>query len=245
MFYRLCFVLNRYLYFKKLKKKKEIEKLADPHIESELSASDRLSVKLYRFSLVWISFGWTFSFVLAFLTEIDILERGYYQYWLPFHVGTLQSSVLAWLQFLFFFIPVGLGLFTLHLYNKNLLWLFRFFFLVSVVFYVLDLSRSTSNDSSWISTVALGFLLAGASGISSKEAFCFRFKEGYAFAILNFALVLGLFVASFWLGPEIPRQLGNWLVLLVMVINGGFFLSITIKKFQQPLHYDIGDKTKY
>ncbi|MGC6408589.1 DUF2301 domain-containing membrane protein [Bisgaard Taxon 45] len=82
-------------------------------------------------------------------------------------------------------------------------------------------------------SLALGGALVTLGGLCYKEYFCFRV----------FLLHLQpLFVAVLWC----VLLLNNPVVIQIMsLIVAILFLILSVKKWQMPLHFDIGDKTKY
>ncbi len=76
-------------------------------------------------------------------------------------------------------------------------------------------------------------MLLVIGGLSYKEYFCFRVFG------LNFQPI---FVAVLWLAIAL-----NWTILVQIfsVICGLLLLVLSIQKWRMPLHFDIGDKSKY
>lgn len=111
---------------------------------------------------------------------------------------------------------------SLHLYAK----LFRVFF----------------QFSAWLGLLcaifhfpllALGAMLLVIGGLSYKEYFCFKVFG------LNFN---PLFVAALWFAVALEWSV---LVQILSLICGLLLLVLSIQKWRMPLHFDIGDKSKY
>ncbi|MGC7559384.1 DUF2301 domain-containing membrane protein [Pasteurella sp. PK-2025] len=81
--------------------------------------------------------------------------------------------------------------------------------------------------------LALGAALLTLGGLCYKEYFCFRV------VLLNFQ---PLFVALFWLIQLFHHHLAMQMISLIV---GVLFLLLAIQKWRMPLHFDIGDKSKY
>jgi len=81
--------------------------------------------------------------------------------------------------------------------------------------------------------LALGGVLLTLGGLCFKEYFCFRVPT------LNF---MPIFVALLWLGYVAQVTL---LLQMMSVICALLLTILFIQKCRMPLHFDIGDKTKY
>ena len=81
--------------------------------------------------------------------------------------------------------------------------------------------------------LALGGALLTLGGLCFKEYFCFRVP------LLN---LQPIFVACLWFS----WVLNNLIALRIFsIISGVLLLVLAIQKWRMPLHFDIGDKTKY
>lgn len=81
--------------------------------------------------------------------------------------------------------------------------------------------------------LALGAMLLVIGGLSYKEYFCFRVFG------LNFQPI---FVAVLWTAVALELTV---LVQVLSLICSVLLLVLSIQKWRMPLHFDIGDKTKY
>ena len=109
-----------------------------------------------------------------------------------------------------------------HLYMKNFRYIFQFAMWVGLLCQVLGFPQ-----------LALGAAFLVLGGLSYKEYFCFRVfalnLQPIFFAVLWFALLFNI----------------TWLSTLLCFVTGILILLLSIQKWRMPLHFDIGDKTKY
>lgn len=111
---------------------------------------------------------------------------------------------------------------SLHLYAKSFRMIFQFSAWLGLLCAIFNLPL-----------LALGAMLLVIGGLSYKEYFCFRVFG------LNFQ---PLFVAILWLAVALNLSI---LVQILSVICGLLLLILSIQKWRMPLHFDIGDKSKY
>ncbi|QLB18336.1 DUF2301 domain-containing membrane protein [Mannheimia granulomatis] len=111
---------------------------------------------------------------------------------------------------------------SLHLYAKSFRLVFQFSAWIGLLCYVFNFPL-----------LALGAMLLVIGGLSYKEYFCFRVFG------LNFQPV---FVAILWLAVALEWPL---LVQIFSAVSGLLLAVLSIQKWRMPLHFDIGDKTKY
>ena len=79
------------------------------------------------------------------------------------------------------------------------------------------------------SELALGAAFFTLGGLAFKEYFCFR-------------VFLALFLVAFWFSLQFEVI---WLSQLLSTISALLFAILAIQKWRMPLHFDIGDKSKY
>lgn len=84
-----------------------------------------------------------------------------------------------------------------------------------------------------LSELALGAAFFTLGGLAFKEYFCFRVF------CLNFQ---PLFLAGLWFALQFEV---TWLTQLLSTISALLFAILAIQKWRMPLHFDIGDKSKY
>ncbi|AKO44962.1 DUF2301 domain-containing membrane protein [[Haemophilus] ducreyi] len=111
---------------------------------------------------------------------------------------------------------------SLHLYMKNIRLVFQFSVWIGLLCQVFGLP-----------TLALGAILLVIGGLSYKEYFCFRIWG------LNFQPLL---MALLWLAECLSQSM---LINLSSLASGILLILLSIQKWRMPLHFDIGDKTKY
>lgn len=81
--------------------------------------------------------------------------------------------------------------------------------------------------------LATGAMLLVIGGLSYKEYFCFRVFG------LNFQPI---FAALLWFSLAFQAQI---FVQILSVIIGVLLAILSVQKWRMPLHFDIGDKSKY
>ena len=111
---------------------------------------------------------------------------------------------------------------SLHLYLKQFRLIFQFAAWIGLLCFIFNLPM-----------IALGAMLLVIGGLSYKEYFCFRVP------LLNLQPV---FVAALWFAWVFE---GGWIARILSLIVGGLLLILAVQKWRMPLHFDIGDKTKY
>lgn len=111
---------------------------------------------------------------------------------------------------------------SLHIYLKHFRLTFQFATWLGLVCYILGWHE-----------LALGGALVTLGGLCFKEYFCFRVP------LLN---LQPIFVAILWFAWVFE---GGILTRILSIVVGVLLLLLAIQKFRMPLHFDIGDKTKY
>lgn len=111
---------------------------------------------------------------------------------------------------------------SLHIYLKHFRLSFQFAVWIGFVLYLFHFPL-----------IALGAVLFTLGGLCYKEYFCFRVWG------LNYQ---PLWVAGLWFAIWLDW---GFLSALLSVIAGGLTLILGIQKCRMPLHFDIGDKSKY
>ncbi len=111
---------------------------------------------------------------------------------------------------------------SLHLYLKSFRLVFQFAVWIGLLCQIFGFPN-----------LAFGATLLVIGGLSYKEYFCFRIIG------LNFQPVL---VALLWCAKVFEQPL---FVQIMTVICGILLLLLSLKKWRMPLHFDIGDKSKY
>lgn len=112
---------------------------------------------------------------------------------------------------------------TVHIYDKRFRWLIQGAGLFAAIWLIADLWQP----------LALGAALFVFSALSVKEYFCFQIK-----ALLLTPIVL----AGFWFCLIINVPAG----VIACAMLGAILLGVAaFSKWRMPLHFDIGDKTRY
>lgn len=111
---------------------------------------------------------------------------------------------------------------SLHLYAKSFRLIFQFSAWIGLLGAVFNFPL-----------LAFGAMLLVIGGLSYKEYFCFRVFG------LNFQPLL---VAVLWIAFALEWSL---LVQILSLVCGLLLLVLSIQKWRMPLHFDIGDKSKY
>ena len=111
---------------------------------------------------------------------------------------------------------------SLHLYMKQFRFLFQFAMWIAFICQIVDLPM-----------LALGGVFLTLGGLCYKEYFCFRVFG------LNFQPII---LAMLWLAIVF-----NWLILsyILTALATLLLLVLSFQKWRMPLHFDIGDKSKY
>ncbi|MDH4263147.1 MAG: DUF2301 domain-containing membrane protein [Spirochaetia bacterium] len=206
--------------------------MGEKKIKQPLTMYDKFSVFFYRMGIVISAMCILYAVYYFYLNTYDKI--------LPKYFYGAYAIIVFWI----FVISVSTSVTFLHLYSKKVLNIIRAFSVIGALTLIL-LAVSGNLDylalfesNGWrgkIGVIGLGFVLAGFSGIGAKEAFCFKLNEGYAYgiglAILVILHLLGL------LSPHFGFMFSTFI--------GGLVLIFTIRKLFLPLHYDIGDKSRY
>ncbi|QLB12546.1 putative integral membrane protein [Bisgaardia hudsonensis] len=111
---------------------------------------------------------------------------------------------------------------SLHLYMKSFRLIFQFAMWIGLFCFIFGLPH-----------LALGATFLTIGGLCYKEYFCFRIFG------LNLQPIL---LAALWLSLTFHIEL----VSNILIVFCSLLLALlSIQKWRMPLHFDIGDKTKY
>lgn len=111
---------------------------------------------------------------------------------------------------------------SLHIYLKSFRLLLQFAAWIGLICEIFNFH-----------SLSLGASFVVLGGLAFKEYFCFRIF------LLN---LQPLFLAFLWLTIQLQAPLFSQILSLLC---GILFALLSVKKWCMPLHFDIGDKTKY
>jgi uncharacterized integral membrane protein len=118
---------------------------------------------------------------------------------------------------------------NMHLYDKHIRWFIGMAGWVGAVV----LFSANGPESLWLYTAGLGFVFVALSAYALKEQFCFR--------IPGLRLVPLLLATSL-----IPLLSGHSVIAgLLLLLSGVIYTALVVAKWRMPLHFDVGDKSKY
>jgi len=127
---------------------------------------------------------------------------------------------------------MGLSVSSMHLNDKRIRWIIR---MTSWLGILLLMTAATLNPEyeHFIYSLGLGFVFVSASAFALKEQFCFRL------AALRLVPVF-LAVSAFALWLDLAA-----LSAPMVGMTGLIYARLALAKVRMPLHYDVGDKSKY
>tara|TARA_Y100001968_G_scaffold102757_1_gene92720 strand:- start:1173 stop:1820 length:648 start_codon:yes stop_codon:yes gene_type:complete len=184
-----------------------------------ITSKDKKDVKLYRFSLLFSSIG--------------------------FSVGLIQwiffDSSVAWIWLVVMAIGLGGSLKWIHIYLTFLHKFLQILWGIGVISIIImiinfgpeNIFHTLSNNRIYI--IAIGPLFAALTGIGFKEFFCFRRAE---------AIGLTLFTPIALLG-HISNLLNENIVIILLFLSALLSLIMSIRKFGMESSSDIGDKSVF
>ncbi len=144
-----------------------------------------------------------------------------------------DATVLAPTLWLTIAVGAALAVQNMHLYDKRVRWVIGAAAWVGVV---LQLSGPEFGDgvlALWVRTAGLGFTFVALSGFALKEQFCFRIP-----GLRLVPLILA--------GSLIAVLAGQPMVTgLMHLLAGMIYGALAVAKLRMPLHFDVGDKSRY
>ncbi len=124
---------------------------------------------------------------------------------------------------------VALACANMHLYDKRVRWFIGCAAWLGLVIMV----GGARADLPVLRLAGLGFVFVALSGLALKERLCFRIP-GLTFVPLFLATSL------------VPMVTENGLAAAVLqTLAGAVLCVLAVAKVMQPLHFDIGDKSRY
>jgi len=123
----------------------------------------------------------------------------------------------------------GLIASSLHIYNKEIRWAISFSAWLALMLFPLVWRA----QQEFLMLAINGLLFVTISGIALKESFCFRIP---GLKLVPVLLIVALFAN--WQDYEAASLISH-------TIAGGILLMMCVLKWRMPLHFDIGDKSRY
>jgi uncharacterized integral membrane protein len=118
---------------------------------------------------------------------------------------------------------------SLHIYNKSIRWI-----LVSATWFgVWLVALSFASSGLWAAYLGLGALFITLSGIAYKESFCFS---------LGLLKILPILFVVSWI--MLISSQAQW-AAAGFIVAAILYLYMAWKKLKMPMHYDLGDRSKY
>ncbi|MCE0495965.1 DUF2301 domain-containing membrane protein [Vibrio salinus] len=121
---------------------------------------------------------------------------------------------------------VALSAGNIHVYSKPVRYAISWPGWVGLIILFVDIHQTVV----WL---ALGFFFITFSGIALKESFCFK--------------VIGLKLVPLFLASSVFLMFFKflWITGLLLLLASGILAYLSKAKWQMPLHFDIGDKSRY
>jgi uncharacterized integral membrane protein len=191
--------------------------MANPEHVPVLDSFDRMTVALYRSGLVAASACLLAVAVLYTLKSVGV--------WVPTWAGPLSLALTS--------LCVMVCAVNLHLYVKQVRWLMAGAAPLGLALQVVALAIAEVPGAHVLETAGLGFVFVTLSGIALKERFCFRIP---GLPLVPVTLALGLIPLLVDWPPGVAACYG----FAGLVVGW-----LSIAKWGQPLHFDVGDKAAY
>ena len=195
--------------------------MADPQHVAELDDFDTSTVRLYRASIAAAATALLLGsavYTAGGLGGQPVVGVG--ENWVP----------LVWTLLVY---ATGACMTNLHLYARRIKWIVQALAWVGATLLVAAYAVPGETLGFWLEKIGLGFVFATWSAVALKEQFCFKFPW--------MRLVPWFLAASL-----APLCANMWLPAgLLLLASGSLLVLLASKKQSQPLHYDIGDKSKY
>lgn len=160
--------------------------------------------------------------ILSLSTLLFIIES-------LFNTPLLQQYYLS-----VFAVGAALASANVHIYDVRFRWLLPFMAWLGFMLLAVSFGIPTESTTKHILTTgALGFFYAGAGMFAVKEQFCFK--------------IPGLQTVPLFLAASVLCRFFHLsMVEVVLLIPASVLLLVlSVAKWRMPLHFDVGDKTKY
>ncbi len=129
---------------------------------------------------------------------------------------------------------IALCALNMHLYDKHVRWFIATTASLGLLLQLFSqLGAADSALSHLLLHAGLGFIFVAQSGFAMKEQFCFR--------------IPGLRLTPIFLAVAVFAMFGGKPLIAVpfLALAGGLGMVLAIAKVRMPLHFDIGDKSRY
>lgn len=134
-------------------------------------------------------------------------------------------ETLAWLGCL---TGTASAIANMHLYAKQIRWFIGVCGWIGAIFLV-----ASNGNGLWLHSAGLGFLFVALSGYALKEQFCFR--------------IPGLRLVPLFLATSLFPLISGKVAIAgaLLLLSGLIYTALAVAKWRMPLHFDVGDKSKY
>ena len=192
--------------------------MANPEHVPVLDGFDRFTVVLYRLGIAFAAAGLVAVATVHFLRSAVVILPGWA---LPVSWGLTLAAV-------------ALSAANLHLYDKRIRWILAGSTPLGLVLFGVGEALPPTWPLVWpVQVAGMGFVFVTLAGIALKERFCFR--------------IPGLRLVPLFLAGGLVPVLIDW-PLGIGIAYGPAALVVgwlAIAKWTQPLHFDVGDKSRY
>lgn len=120
----------------------------------------------------------------------------------------------------------------MHLYAKHIRWVIGASGWLGAVL-VFGADAATEPLQPWVRFAGVGFVFVSLSGFALKEQFCFRIPLLRAVPLLLAASLVPLLAGI------------GWAAAALLGVAGLVYGALAVAKMRMPLHFDVGDKSKY
>lgn len=190
--------------------------MADPHHVEQLDDFDASTVRIYRAGLALAAVG---VFMAGGVQLAGALDR-------PLGTGWMG---LAWILTTY---GTAASIVNMHLYDKRIRSIVHTAGWLGILL-LFTATLLVPSAARWVHHAGLGFTFVALSAFALKEQFCFRVP-----LLKGVPLLLAGSLLPLLFGPA-------WLAAALLLGAGGILGALAVVKQRMPLHYDIGDKSRY
>ena len=121
---------------------------------------------------------------------------------------------------------------NLHLYAKTFRWVFHMATGLAMPTLLAAMMLSPAHRE-WVFALGLALLFVAISGFALKEQFCFQLPGMRLLPVLLIAML-------------VPWPAGvSWIPAVALMTATLLYGYLALAKWRMPLHFDVGDKSKY